>query len=213
MNISDIRRDNAQQLANSIGGVVAMSERLGKSQPQVSHLIGQKAHKNIGNLIARQIESAFNKDSGWLDVQHKINGAFAIDDFLSIPLGLMFDDNFCSFVNSLNKLEHEKVFIKLDFKVSHKSFAVLVDDESCGDFAGKDDYLIFDPELKPKHKQYVLVEFGSQIPTVMQYIVMADKLFLEDLTKRFPPIEITKTLDYKFHGVAVYKGHKGERLK
>jgi hypothetical protein len=56
-------------------------------------------------------------------------------------------------------------------------------------------------------------QLPSSMTTIMQYVTMADKSFFEDLSRRYPPIEITDVLDYKVHGVAVYKGHKGTRLK
>lgn len=222
MNISEIRLENARYLANSIGGVVAMSVRLGKSQPQVSHFIGGNPIKNIGNRIARQIEDAFDKENGWLDNCHTessdmahnaLSNATKKTNFLAIPLGLLEEHDFCTFINSLNKLEYEKVYIKSDFEISNKAFAVSVGKDGCGDFAVLDDYIIFDPDVTMETKDYVLVQFGEQPPTIMQYVTMADKSFFEDLSRRYPPIEITDVLDYKVHGVAVYKGHKGTRLK
>ena len=222
MNISEIRLENARYLANSIGGVVAMAERLGKSQPQVSHFIGGNPVKNIGNKIARQIEEAFNKENGWLDNCHTESSDMAHNalsnttkktNFLAIPLGLLEEHDFCTFINSLNKLEYEKVYIKSDFEISNKAFAVSVGKDGCGDFAVLDDYIIFDPDVTMETKDYVLVQFGEQPPTIMQYVTMADKSFFEDLSRRYPPIEITDILDYKVHGIAVYKGHKGTRLK
>ena len=222
MNISEIRLENARYLANSIGGVVAMSVRLGKSQPQVSHFIGGNPIKNIGNRIARQIEDAFDKENGWLDNCHTessdmahnaLSNATKKTNFLAIPLGLLEEHDFCTFINSLNKLEYEKVYIKSDFEISNKAFAVSVGKDGCGDFAVLDDYIIFDPDVTMETKDYVLVQFGEQPSTIMQYVTMADKSFFEDLSRRYPPIEITDVLDYKVHGVAVYKGHKGTRLK
>jgi len=222
MNISEIRLENARYLANSIGGVVAMSVKLGKSQPQVSHFIGGNPVKNIGNKIARQIEEAFDKENGWLDNCHTessdmahnaLSNATKKTNFLAIPLGLLEEHDFCTFINSLNKLEYEKVYIKSDFEISNKAFAVSVGKDGCGDFAVLDDYIIFDPDVTMETKDYVLVQFGEQPPTIMQYVTMADKSFFEDLSRRYPPIEITDILDYKVHGIAVYKGHKGTRLK
>jgi len=222
MNISEIRLENARYLANSVGGVVAMSVRLGKSQPQVSHFIGGNPIKNIGNRIARQIEEAFDKENGWLDNCHTessdmahnaLSNATKKTNFLAIPLGLLEEHDFCTFINSLNKLEYEKVYIKSDFEISNKAFAVSVGKDGCGDFAVLDDYIIFDPDVTMETKDYVLVQFGEQPPTIMQYVTMADKSFFEDLSRRYPPIEITDVLDYRVHGIAVYKGHKGTRLK
>jgi hypothetical protein len=39
--------------------------------------------------------------------------------------------------------EPEKVYIKSDFEISNKAFAVSVGKDGCGDFAVLDDYIIF----------------------------------------------------------------------
>ena len=70
MNISQIRYKNAQHLAKLAGGIGTVAEKLGKAQPQVSHLLAETPVKNIGNKIARQFEEAFNKPNGWLDNLH-----------------------------------------------------------------------------------------------------------------------------------------------
>jgi SOS-response transcriptional repressor LexA len=79
----------------------------------------------------------------------------------------------------------------------NKAFAVSVGKDGCGDFAVLDDYIIFDPDVTMETKDYVLVQFGEQPSTIMQYVTMADKSFFEDLSRRYPPIEITDVLDYK----------------
>ena len=44
-----------------------------------------------------------------------------------------------------------------------------------------------------KAKDYVCVQFEGQAPFVMQYVKMADSAFFEDLTRRYPLIQITDT--------------------
>lgn len=70
MDISEIRLKNAQHLANSVKGVNAFAEKLGKSQPQISCLIGKNPTRKIGSKIAREIEQAFNLEKDWLDHVH-----------------------------------------------------------------------------------------------------------------------------------------------
>lgn len=71
MDISQIRRQNAIYLADSIGGQAAFIERMGKHQGLVSQWIGDNANpKAIGNKIAREIETKFSKPHGWLDMPH-----------------------------------------------------------------------------------------------------------------------------------------------
>lgn len=70
MNVKDIRRENTRQLAHMVGGITALGIKLGKTQAQISHLIGKRPLKNIGDRLAQQIERAFNKSYGWLDKLH-----------------------------------------------------------------------------------------------------------------------------------------------
>jgi phage repressor protein C with HTH and peptisase S24 domain len=70
MDIAHIRRDNARDLSNKCQGISAFAEKLGKSQSQISSLIGTNPTKNIGNKIAREIEAAFGLPHGWMDVLH-----------------------------------------------------------------------------------------------------------------------------------------------
>lgn len=70
MDSKTIRYLNARDLVSEIGGVSAFAERLGKSQSQVSQFAGESPIKGIGGKIAREIEAAFEKAPGWLDVPH-----------------------------------------------------------------------------------------------------------------------------------------------
>lgn len=72
MNVKDIRRKNLRKLARSVGGITDLSERLDRSQSQISHLIGNSPIKNIGDRLASHIESVFNKPHGWLDHEHSV---------------------------------------------------------------------------------------------------------------------------------------------
>jgi phage repressor protein C with HTH and peptisase S24 domain len=71
MDIAQIRRDNARDLSNKCHGISAFAEKLGKSQSQISSMIGTNPTKNIGNKIAREIETAFGLPHGWMDVCHE----------------------------------------------------------------------------------------------------------------------------------------------
>src|SRR6185312_8382095 len=70
MNVKEIRRRNLRVLARLVGGVTQLAERLGKSQSQISHLIGTNPVKNIGDKLAAEIERVFEKPNGWLDHEH-----------------------------------------------------------------------------------------------------------------------------------------------
>ena len=70
MDSKTIRYKNARLLVHEAGGVSAFAEKIGKQQSQVSAIAGESPVKGIGPKIARQIEAAFHKSEGWLDVPH-----------------------------------------------------------------------------------------------------------------------------------------------
>lgn len=68
--IYDIRRFNAQLLSEYCGSMASFSERIGRAQTQVSRLMGKNPTRNIGDKLARHIESCFCLPAYWLDRQH-----------------------------------------------------------------------------------------------------------------------------------------------
>lgn len=74
MTREEVRRENARELARSVGGQTEFGRLLGMEGSQVSQLIGKTPKKNIGNSIAQRIERAFDKPEGWLDAVHGIFG-------------------------------------------------------------------------------------------------------------------------------------------
>lgn len=70
MDSKTIRYQNTRYLVDQIGGVSNFAEKIGKSQSQASQFAGTNPIKGIGNKVAREIEEAFGKPHGWLDIQH-----------------------------------------------------------------------------------------------------------------------------------------------
>lgn len=70
MTREEIRRENARRLAEKAGGKAEFARILSMEPSQVSQIIGPKPSKNIGNSIAKRIESAFDKAAGYLDSLH-----------------------------------------------------------------------------------------------------------------------------------------------
>lgn len=70
MDSKTIRYQNVRYLVEYAGGVSSFAEKIGKGQSQTSQFAGSTPIKGIGNKIAREIEFAFNKEYGWLDIAH-----------------------------------------------------------------------------------------------------------------------------------------------
>ena len=68
MDITQTRRRNALQLIHDHGiSKAELSRRLDKSPQHINQLLRDRDPKNIGHKMARAIESAFDKPTGWLD--------------------------------------------------------------------------------------------------------------------------------------------------
>lgn len=74
--IEDVRRRNLAALREQIGSVAELAERIGKSQSQVSQWLNASTHsssgkpRTISSGSCREIEKAFKKPDGWMDVEH-----------------------------------------------------------------------------------------------------------------------------------------------
>lgn len=69
--VYEIRLENAKILAEKFKSMAGFAEFLGKSRNFMHRVMNDSYSKNIGNDLAREIESKFNKPHGWLDHEHK----------------------------------------------------------------------------------------------------------------------------------------------
>ncbi|PPC77916.1 hypothetical protein C4K68_07675 [Pokkaliibacter plantistimulans] len=68
--LSEIRLHNARLLQDSVGGQKGMIEKTGKSQSQISAIMGENPSRNIGNKLAKLLEDTFALPDGWMDHWH-----------------------------------------------------------------------------------------------------------------------------------------------
>ncbi|WP_436916923.1 LexA family protein [Acinetobacter schindleri] len=89
MDSKTIRYQNTRYLVEMAGGVSNFAEKIGKGQSQTSQFAGTNPIKGIGNKVAREIEEAFEKPHGWLDIPHKLpNETVTLDQNVSAPIPL-----------------------------------------------------------------------------------------------------------------------------
>lgn len=97
-----IRHENLLQLISEAGSVQAVASKAGKSNAQISQLKTRSTHsgtgkpRSVGDMLARELEKAFNKPLGWMDAPHsqddagKLSLSTAIipppQDYLLIPM-------------------------------------------------------------------------------------------------------------------------------
>jgi len=73
MDINEIRRKNARDLASEEKFTSHFAKKINKSPAQVNNWIGKTPTKNIGPEHARHIEKCYKKPHGWLDQRHGIS--------------------------------------------------------------------------------------------------------------------------------------------
>lgn len=88
MDSKTIRYKNTRLLVDLVGGVSNFAEKIGKGQSQTSQFAGTNPIKGIGNKVAREIEDAFEKSHGWLDILHDSPSSSQFNQNISKPLQL-----------------------------------------------------------------------------------------------------------------------------
>ena len=86
MDSKSIRYQNTRLLVDQVGGVSSFADKIGKGQSQTSQFAGTNPIKGIGNKVAREIEDAFDKPHGWLDIPQE--GTQTIEKNVSDPIPL-----------------------------------------------------------------------------------------------------------------------------
>lgn len=87
MDSKSIRYKNTRLLVEQVGGVSSFAEKIGKGQSQTSQFAGTNPIKGIGNKVAREIEEAFDKPHGWLDLPQE--GTQEFENNVSEPIPLI----------------------------------------------------------------------------------------------------------------------------
>jgi len=78
--ISEIRLLNARSLAAEYNNLAEFSRIIDREPTQVSRFMGANPTKNIGDRIARHIETKCRKPKGWLDTDHRTGNTNKVSD-------------------------------------------------------------------------------------------------------------------------------------
>lgn len=205
MNVKDIRRENLRSLARSIGGITAIAKKLGKSQSQISHLIGTRPIKNIGDRLSAEIENAFGKNHGWLDKEHfRVSGdnpVYVISNDAPRLLNwtpLLHWNDIQNGVVAEGAVARAEEFIPINYEVSPDTFALKVEDDMMDAPIGvsfpKGTVIIVDPSHIPTHSSFVLAATtpDQSKPVFKQLIYEGHRKFLKPLNPRYEGKELSE---------------------
>lgn len=193
MYIKDVRRENMRALAQQVGGITYLAQKLSKSQSQVSQLIGKSPSKNIGDKIAAQVEDTFNKPRGWMDIlHHHIEENTTAYELVknsaphrAVPVlnWQQYKDGNKMFAEFVKNKIYDNL-IAANAKLGQHAFALTVKDVNVEEhekwvFPG-DAIMIVDPDSEIHDGAYILVQFENhQRLNLKQVKIEGKKLYIK----------------------------------
>lgn len=214
MTIRLIRRENVRALAKSVGGISKLALMLGKSQSQLSHVIGRSPIKNIGDKLAAYVEVTFGKPAGWLDKEHyeieNIPTVYSTTQGTSaiycpqVPLITWEDAGKWHQLGYGYQPKTCQEWIGVPVPVGELAFAVRVKDDTMEAAYGlsfpKGATVIADPDEIATQDSFIVVSSEpSREATLKQLVSDGNKSYLKALNPHYPLLE--KTVSTLIHAV------------
>ena len=212
-NIHTIRLVNARALAKDFPTKTAFAERLGKEPTQVSRFMGKNPTKRIGDLIAEQIEIAFGKPKGWLDIDHTSNNideqSWAINEIEkqkpeNVPLiSWVQAGSWSEAVDNYQPGDADSHY-PCPEKHSANTFALTVVGESMYPDFIPGEIIYVDPEVQASSGSCVVIrQNGDTEATFKQLMLDGSKKYLKALNPNWPTPIIEMLPDAVICGVVI----------
>lgn len=197
MNVKDIRRENMRSLAKQVGGITKLAGMLGKSQSQISHVIGVRPIKAIGDRVASEVEKLFSKPSGWLDMPHHgvAETAGIYQEYQKNRTVPLLDWEHAITWQHGDKLTSNEYTMPIDPDIGLSSFALRLHGDSMDSPAGVSfpdgSIIIIDPEHTPYHGCYIVAQLPDSHELLFRQLsIEGTHYFLKPLNVRYPLKEI-----------------------
>lgn len=116
MDIKEIRLINMQYLISSVKTIEVFADLVGTNASYISQVQSKKSKKNVGNVLARKIESSFNKEHGWMDKLHNDDAPTILNDKEALKVAL---------ANVMSQLISSQIYVP-NKSLPHDVFASLV---------------------------------------------------------------------------------------
>lgn len=205
MNVKSTRRENLRLLAQAVGGITSLANRLNKSQGQISHLIGLNPTKNIGDKLAAEIEQAFNKPPGWLDWQQQ-NLSVELDRQEIRYIPVLAGTDIIEWLQPTNALKYrsnlQQLAVAAHFSSSAFAFKMPNDtmEAPLGVSFPKGATLIVEPECVMKDLSFVLVSLDHSRDLIVRQITHdGPQRLLKAINPRYPLIPLRDP--YTIYGI------------
>lgn len=189
--ISDIRLANARSLAAAYKNPAEFARVIDRESTQVSRFMGSNPTKNIGDRMARHIEKACKKPTGWLDTDRISSDKPANEVQYEIPnaVPLILWDQ-------VKNAEDQKLATMIPCPTDHgpRTFATRVNDNTMTSQMGRsypeESIIYIDPdrasEVKSGDRVLALIE--GEIPTFKLYGEADGARYLQSINLQYPII-------------------------
>lgn len=177
-----IRLENLKLLIAEAGSAAALAAKVDTSAAYISQCLSAKVTANVGTKLARKIELAYGKPSGWMDVYHP-------EDQVLVEIDPPVRD--CP-VLELEEVEswlqmpvlRKQEIVAVPMEMSRKGFIVKIVGDAMINEADPDrgaspgHFAVIEPERTERAGNLVLVKFGPGDIRIREYQVDGANKFL-----------------------------------
>lgn len=207
MDAKQIRRANLAALIAKEGKAAAVAEKVGTAAAYLSQILSEKTKAQVGDDLARRIESAYGLPHGWMDERHHANLADPVymarkaeeqanvspgpDLRGKVPLiSWVQAGNFAEVVDLLQPGEAFE-WIETSIQPRQHTFALRVEGDSMEPDFPAGTILIVEPELEAHVGDFVIAKNGDEEATFKQLVRDGGDWYLKPLNPRYPLKSLT----------------------
>lgn len=187
------------------------AEKIDTQPAYLSQIRSKKTPRDMGNDLARKIETLLDKPRGWMDTYHGGIGEYMEgedrraegskdDRRLTNKLIQNLNNDVLCLCDEVPLLDRDKIedFIKhhhlsgmeqlitTTVRVGKKTFAMRYFGDSMEGEFSDGDMIIVEPDHKPKHGDFVAAKLGNDI-SLRQLWIEAGDMYLRPMNKMYPP--------------------------
>jgi len=221
MTIREIRVENLKLLIKKIGKKSELAEKAETNPAYISQVLSKKTKRSIGDVLARKLEKACDKETGWLDTYHPTENdinynnlnesqqQYRKDELHKIQLFEFNKKEICDHI----KTNHKKMesYVITTVKFGKDAFAIKIKNNTTTKLANIGDYLIFDPDFKKIPGKNYLVSINGNLEISLYRTIAGDE-YLDPEISGVNPVKITPDLDCEIIAIAIYRSREGEPL-
>lgn len=225
MDISEIRRDNLRFIAIQNGGprgwLAWLADALGRSESQISQILGKNPTRNIGNRLARDVEEMLKLPNGALDnVRVGENPpVYGGDNFEPAPavrrvplISWVKAGDWNDIVDNFAPGDAEE-WMPCPVPCGPKTFVLTVRGVSMEDRFHDGDLIFVDPDARPQNRSFVVVRLDAKHEVTFKQLIVEgeppnERRYLKPYNPNWPEKIIEVTEHATIVGVVVFRGSR-----